>query len=89
MDHVLGLDDPHMKAFLALVTQGQHVAGHMHQGVGREHQAIEAGLAIHIRRIGGSVHGCQVPGEVTALFIGIGGQLPYREQVPALTGPID
>ena len=68
------LDDPHAKALLALVSESQHVAGHVHHGVGREYQTLAARLANHVRGIGPAVDSNQGAGDVASVVVRVGEQ---------------
>src|SRR3954468_3256327 len=89
VDHAIGLDDPHSESLLALASQRQHVAGHVHHSIWREHQSIAARLATDPRGTGRGVHRNEWPGYVAVVVFGIGNQMPDGEQVPALPGLVD
>ena len=64
---VTRLNDPHAKAFLALVSQSQHVAGHVYHGVRRGPQTLLARLANHVHGIGRAVDSEEGAGDVAIL----------------------
>ena len=84
-----GPSDPHTKALLTLVRQGQHIAGHVYDGVRRPQRCVLARVQTDVLGVGRAVDRDEGTGDVAILVLRIGEKAPYREQLSALPGLVE